>query len=64
MNRSLLDTGGALKNAKKLLEDEFFIIYGDSYLLIDYQEVYNHFKKFNKLGLSAKKKKQELKEKL
>lgn len=48
---SLLDTGGALKNAKKLLEDEFFIIYGDSYLLIDYQEVYNHFKKFNKLGL-------------
>ena len=48
---SLLNTGGALKNAKKLLDDEFFIIYGDSYLLIDYQKVYNYFKKFNKLGL-------------
>ena len=46
-----LETGGALKNAKELLADEFFIIYGDSYLLIDYQEVYNFFKKFNKLGL-------------
>lgn len=46
-----LDTGGALKNAKELLEDEFFIIYGDSYLLVDYQEVYNYFKNFNKMGL-------------
>ncbi|MBU4023499.1 NTP transferase domain-containing protein [Patescibacteria group bacterium] len=46
-----LDTGGALKNAKNLLDDEFFIIYGDSYLLIDYQEAYDYFKKFNKLGL-------------
>jgi len=46
-----LDTGGALKNAKKLLNDEFFIIYGDSYLLIDYQEIYDYFKKFDKLGL-------------
>ena len=49
--REPLDTGGALKNAKELLEDEFFIIYGDSYLLIDYQEVYNYFKKFDKMGL-------------
>ncbi|MFH1657325.1 MAG: sugar phosphate nucleotidyltransferase [bacterium] len=46
-----LDTGGALKNAYNLLDDEFFIIYGDSYLAIDYQEVHKHFKKFNKLGL-------------
>lgn len=46
-----LDTGGALKAAKGLLDDEFFIIYGDSYLLIDYQEVYNYFKQFDKLGL-------------
>lgn len=46
-----LDTGGALKNAYDLLDDEFFIIYGDSYLAIDYQEVYKYFKKFNKLGL-------------
>lgn len=46
-----LDTGGALKNAYNLLDDEFFIIYGDSYLAINYQEVYEYFKKFNKLGL-------------
>lgn len=46
-----LDTGGSLKNAKKFLEEDFFIIYGDSYLLVDYQEIYDYFKKFNKLGL-------------
>jgi len=46
-----IDTGTTLKNAKKLLNDEFFVIYGDSYLLNDYQEAYNYFKKFNKLGL-------------
>jgi len=46
-----LGTGGALKNAKGMLEDEFFVLYGDSYLPIDYREVWHHFKKFNKLGL-------------
>lgn len=46
-----LDTGGALKNAKNFLDKEFFVIYGDSYLLIDYQKVYRFFKKHKKLGL-------------
>jgi len=47
----LLDTGGALKKAKPFLEKEFFIIYGDSYLPINFQKVFYYFKKFNKLGL-------------
>jgi len=54
-----LDTGGALRNAKNLLGEEFFTIYGDSYLLCDYQEVYRHFKKFNKLGLMTVCKEEE-----
>ncbi len=47
----LLGTGGALKKAKNLLEDEFFVMYGDSYLILDYQEIAGYFHKFNKLGL-------------
>jgi len=39
----LLGTGGALKNARQLLKDEFFLIYGDSYLEIDYRPVYDRF---------------------
>ena len=39
----LLGTGGALKNALSFLKDEFFLIYGDSYLDIDYRPVYDRF---------------------
>lgn len=35
----LLGTGGALLNAWPMLEDEFFVMYGDSYLPTDYQAV-------------------------
>jgi len=35
-----LGTGGALKNALNRLSDQFFIIYGDSFLPIDYLKVY------------------------
>jgi len=47
----LLGTGGALKKTETLLEDEFLIIYGDSYLLLDYQEIALCFHNFNKGGL-------------
>lgn len=33
-------TGGALREAKGLLADRFLVIYGDSYLPIDYREVF------------------------
>lgn len=47
----LLGTAGAVKNAQDLLEDIFFVTYGDAYLILDYQAVMKYFKKFNKLGL-------------
>lgn len=48
---SLLGTAGALKNAEFLLSDEFLVMYGDSYLPIDYVEVLRHFKESGKRGL-------------
>ena len=36
---TLLGTGGALKRALPLLGDAFYVLYGDSYLPIDYQAV-------------------------
>lgn len=47
----LLGTGGAIKQALPHLQDEFFVINGDSYLLCDYQAVARTFTKANKLGL-------------
>ena len=47
----LLGTAGALKNAEKLLDDRFFIIYGDSYLFLDFSAVAAYFNELNKLGL-------------
>jgi NDP-sugar pyrophosphorylase family protein len=35
----LLGTGGAIKKALPLLPDSFFVLYGDSYLPVDYQAV-------------------------
>ena len=39
----LLGTGGALKNAAPFLEDFFLLMYGDSYLEVDYQAVWRQF---------------------
>jgi len=49
--KHLLGTAGALKNAERLLEDEFFVIYGDSYLFLDFTSIVSYFNEFNKLGL-------------
>jgi NDP-sugar pyrophosphorylase family protein len=35
----LLGTGGAVKKAAEVLPDAFFVLYGDSYLPVDYQAV-------------------------
>ena len=48
---NLLGTGGALKKAESLVEDEFFVMYGDSYLILDYQEIADYFHNFDKQGL-------------
>ena len=44
----LLGTGGAIKKALPLLDKHFFVLYGDSFLPIDYSEVYNAFLKNKK----------------
>ena len=42
---------GAVKNAEPLLEDVFLIMYGDSYLSVDFQKIYSNFIQQDKLGL-------------
>jgi MurNAc alpha-1-phosphate uridylyltransferase len=39
----LLGTGGSLKKALPLLSDDFFVLYGDSYLPVDFSLVQNAF---------------------
>lgn len=46
-----LGTGGALRNAHEKLEDEFLLLYGDSYLPIDYRPVVDRFRAFACVGL-------------
>lgn len=47
----LLGTGGALQQALPLLGDRFFVLYGDSYLPIDFHSVANFFQRSGKRGL-------------
>ena len=47
----LLGTGGALKKAQPLLEEEFLLMYGDSYLLLDYPGIMTRLRESDKLGL-------------
>jgi NDP-sugar pyrophosphorylase family protein len=44
---SKLGTGGALLKALPLLNENFGVLYGDSFLLADYKEISNAFIKFN-----------------
>ena len=46
----LLGTGGALKRALPLLGDEFFVLYGDSYLPVAYRPIAEFFRCSGKLG--------------
>ena len=47
----LLGTGGALKQALPLLGDQFFILYGDSYLPVDFVKVQKKFFESGRLGI-------------
>jgi len=40
----LLGTGGALKNAEHLLDERFFLLWGDSYVRLDYQKMWAQHK--------------------
>jgi len=48
---NLLGTAGALKKAEDLLDDEFLVIYGDSYLTTNFQDVIDHFHKNDKTAM-------------
>jgi len=47
---TLLGTGGALKNAEGLLENEFLLLFGDTFLNVDYQDIISCFHKKQNLG--------------
>jgi NDP-sugar pyrophosphorylase family protein len=48
---TLLGTGGALKKALPLLGQEFFILYGDSYLPVSFSQIWESFAPRPELGL-------------
>lgn len=48
---SPLGTAGAIKNALSLLTDTFMVLYGDSFLLYDFQKVLNHFNQQDKKAM-------------
>ena len=46
-----LGTGGAIRNAEALLRPEFFVTYGDSYLLLDYRDIMRRFRQSAALAM-------------
>ena len=44
----LLGTGGAIKKVLNLVKGAFFVMYGDSYLNIDFNPINQYFNKFDK----------------
>lgn len=51
IEEGFLGTGGALKKAKKCLQKDFILLYGDSYLPIDYTRLVNSWSQCSSLGL-------------
>jgi len=47
----LLGTAGAIKKAEPLLREEFLVMNGDSYLMLDHGKIMAYFQRFHKLGL-------------
>lgn len=47
----LLGTGGALKKAASLLDDLFWVMYGDTYLDVNFREIFAAFRGLSSLGL-------------
>ena len=46
-NKKLLGTAGCIRKASPILEDNFFIIYGDTFLPINFKNIQKFFKKKN-----------------
>ncbi len=47
----LLGTAGSLKKAETLLEDPFFVMYGDSYLSLDFETIMSDFTAHDKQAM-------------
>jgi N-acetyl-alpha-D-muramate 1-phosphate uridylyltransferase len=47
----LLGTAGAFKRAEALLNDPFFIMFGDSFVSLSFSRVMSYFRSWNKLAL-------------
>jgi NDP-sugar pyrophosphorylase family protein len=48
-----LGTGGAIKKATQTLEEKFMVLYGDSYLPIDYKAVQSAFENIDEVALMS-----------
>ncbi len=46
-----LGTAGAVKNVESLLDDAFFVTYGDSYTVVNFATIMEHFTRRDRLGL-------------
>jgi NDP-sugar pyrophosphorylase family protein len=46
-----IGTGGAIKKALPFIKDNFFVMYGDSYLPVDFKKIEDNFFNFKKIGL-------------
>lgn len=51
IEKEFLGTAGALKLAEEYLEDDFFVLNGDTYLPVDYADVHARFRQAGKMGL-------------
>ena len=49
--KNLLGTGGAVKNSLSKLSDIFFLLYGDSFLHVNFKYIKNYFEHSNKQAL-------------
>ena len=47
----LLGTAGAIKRAEPLLKERFFVMYGDSYLPLDFRDVLSRFAQTDRLAM-------------
>ncbi|MDD5190594.1 MAG: sugar phosphate nucleotidyltransferase [Dehalococcoidales bacterium] len=51
VEKTLLGTAGAIKNAGHLLEDTFFTVYGDSYFQLNFKDILQYFQSRNNIAL-------------
>ena len=54
-----LGTGGAIKNAERFIDDYFYVLYGDTYLPIDYQQLGQLIFERNTIGVLSVYKNQD-----